>query len=118
MLQLFGFRELIRTQTRITADMESLIHIIASNNCASIKDITVVPWNISDNQLIECVRKLNQMKFPKKTITRKYYISYDPAKVSDHLSEVDWNSIYNFHDFNLALNIFMDMSSTVFNSFD
>ena len=113
MLQLFGFRELIRTQTRITADMESLIHIIASN-----KDITVVPWNISDNQLIECVRKLNQMKFPKKTITRKYYISYDPAKVSDHLSEVDWNSIYNFHDFNLALNIFMDMSSTVFNSFD
>ena len=60
--------------------MESLIDIIASNNCSSIKDITVVPCNISDNQLIECLGKLNQMKFPEKTITRKYYRSYDPAK--------------------------------------
>ena len=79
-LQLFGFTQVICTQTRITGDMESLIDIIASNNCASIKDITLVPCNISDNQLIECVGKLNQMKFLEKTITRKYYRSYDPAK--------------------------------------
>ena len=60
--------------------MESLIYTIASNNCASIKDIPVVPCNISDNQLIEYVGKLNQMKFPEKTITCKYNRSYDPAK--------------------------------------
>ena len=42
-LQLFGFTHLIHTQTRITDDMESLIDIIASNNCASVKDITIIP---------------------------------------------------------------------------
>ena len=60
--------------------MESLIYTIASNNCASIKDIPVVRCNISDNQLIEYVGKLNQMKFPEETITCKYNRSYDPAK--------------------------------------
>ena len=39
-LQLFGFTQLILTPTRITNDTESLIDIIPSNNCASIKDTT------------------------------------------------------------------------------
>ena len=49
------------------------------------------------------------MKFPEKTITCKDYRSYDPAKLSDHLPEVDWDSIYNCHDVNLALSTLMDI---------
>ena len=32
--QLFGFKQLIRTPTRIANDTESLSNIIASNNCS------------------------------------------------------------------------------------
>ena len=37
--------------------------------------------------------------------------------ISEHLSEVDWNLIYNCHDVNLAWKIFKDILSTVFNTF-
>ena len=110
-------KQLICTPTRKTNDTESLIDIIASNNCASIKDTAVVPCGIADHKLIGCLRKLNHMKFLEKAITCRYYRSYDLAKLSEHLSEVDWNLIYNCHDVNLAWKIFKDILSTVFNKF-
>ena len=64
-LQLFGFKQLTRIPTRITNDTESLIDIIASNNCASIKDSAAVPYSIADHELTGCVRK-HEMKFPEK----------------------------------------------------
>ena len=57
------------------------------------------------------------MKFLEKAITCRYYRSYDLAKLSEHLSEVDWNLIYNCHDVNLAWKIFKDILSTLFNKF-
>ena len=116
-LQLFDFKQLIHTPSRITNDTESLIDIIASNNCASIKDTAVVPYGIADYELIGCVRKLNYMKFTEKTITCRDYRSYDPTKLSKHLSNVDWDLIYNCHDVNLAWKIFKDILSIVFNKF-
>ena len=66
---------------RITNDMESLINMIASNSCDSIKYTTIVPCSITDHELIGCVKK--------KTIPCRDYRSYDPAKLSEHLSKVD-----------------------------
>ena len=42
---------------RITNDMESLINMIASNSCDSIKYTTIVPCSITDHELIGCVKK-------------------------------------------------------------
>ena len=78
--QLFGFKQLIRTPTRITNDTESLSNIIASNNCSYIKETTVVPCGIADHKLIGCVKKLSHMKFPEKTIKCRGCRSYDPPK--------------------------------------
>ena len=116
-LQLFGFTQLICTPTRITNDTESLIDISASNNCACINDTIVVPSGVADHELIGCVRKLNHMKFPEETITCRDYRSYDPAKLSQHLSEVDWKLIFNCHDVSIVWRIFNDILSTVFNKF-
>ena len=113
-LQLFGFTQLIRTPTRTTNDTKSWIDIIASNNCASIKNTTIVPCGIADHELIGCVREFNHMKFPKKAITCRDYRSYDPAKLSEHLPEGDWNLICKCHDVSLSWRIFKDILSTVF----
>ena len=103
-LQFFDFKQLIRTPTRITNGTEFLIDSwsIASNNYASIKDTIVDPCGIADHELVACIRKVNLMKFPEKTITFRDYRSYDATKLSEHLSEIDWNLIDNFHDVNLA----------------
>ena len=91
--------------------------IIASNNCASIKNTAIVLCGIRDGEHIACIRKLNHMKFPEKIIACRDYRSYYPIILSEHLSKVDWNLIYNCHYTNLALRIFIDALSTVFNKF-
>ena len=111
-LELLGFKQLIRTPARIINDMESLTDIIASNNCASIKDTAVV-----DHEFIGCVRKLNHMKLPEKTITCRNYRPYHPSILSEHLCEVDWNLIYHCNYIDFAWIIFKDILSTVFNKF-
>ena len=111
-LELLGFKQLIRTPARIINDTESLIDIIASNNCASIKDTAAV-----DHEFIGCVRKLNHMKLPEKTITCRNYRPYHPSILSEHLCEVDWNLIYHCNYIDFAWIIFKDILSTVFNKF-
>ena len=56
-LQLFSFKQLIHTPIRITNDTESLINMIASNSCDSIKYTTIDPCSITDHELIGCVKK-------------------------------------------------------------
>ena len=81
--QLFGFTQF--PPNRITSDKESLIDIIASKNCDSLKDTTVVPCGITDHELIGCLRKFNHMNFPEKTVTCRDYRMYDPTKLREHL---------------------------------
>ena len=106
MLQLFGFTQFICTPTRITNDTESM---------TDIKGTVIIPSDIVDQELTECVRKLNHTKFPEKTITCRDYRSYDPTKRSEDLSEVDWDLICNCHGVNFAWSILKNILSTVFN---
>lgn len=54
-----NFKQLINSQTRISRDSKSLIDLIAVNYPQNICDSGVVSANLSDHELVYCVRKIN-----------------------------------------------------------
>ena len=75
-----GFNQIVTKPTRITKDSKTLIDIIATIYPANITPSTVVATSLSDHDLVACVRKLNNKKYPKK-ITRRNYRLYDPNQM-------------------------------------
>ena len=59
----FSFKQLIKSATRITSSCKSLIDVICSNKPQNISTIKVIPADLSDHELIGCVRKLHHRKF-------------------------------------------------------
>ena len=117
MLQLFGFTQLIHTPTKIANDTESLTDMIAFNTVLLPRTPPSfsAAWLITN--LLDAWRNLISWSSLKKAITCRDYRSHDPAKLSEHPSEVDWDISYNSHDVHLAWNIFKDILSSVFNKF-
>ena len=66
-LQLNGFKQIIKDPTRIDGNTKSLIDIIATNNLITIRNTAVIPCGIADHDMIGCVRKvLNKRPLPNK----------------------------------------------------
>jgi len=61
--------QLVKTPTRITKELKTLIGAIMANNRSNVNSMTVVPLSLSDHDCIMCVRKINYRKTPHRTIT-------------------------------------------------
>ena len=88
-----GFTQIIDKPTRITEQSKTLIDIIATNRPENIVKSDVIATSLSDHDLVACVRKLNNRKFPKKTVRCRNYRTYDPEQMKSDLKNVNWNSV-------------------------
>ena len=77
-LAYFGLKQLITSPTRITRESKTLIDVICSNEPHNISTVKVIPAGLSNQRLIECARKLNNVKFKPRIITCRNFAKYDP----------------------------------------
>ena len=88
-----NLKQLINSPTRISKDSKSLIDLIAVNYPQNICDSGVVLTNLSDHELVYCVRKLNWRKAPAQIKTFRNYANYNPSDFRRDLEGVTWNSV-------------------------
>ena len=88
-----NFNQLINSPTRISKDSKSLIDLIAVNYPQNICDSGVVSANLSDHELVYCVRKINWRKAPAQFKTFRNYANYNPCDFRRDLEGVTWNSV-------------------------
>lgn len=86
-------KQLINSPTRISKDSKSLIDLIAVNYPQNICDSGVVSANLSDHELVYCVRKINWRKAATQVKTFRNYGNYNPCDFRRDLEGVTWNSV-------------------------
>ncbi|CAH3035497.1 unnamed protein product [Pocillopora meandrina] len=71
-----------------------------------------IPLSISDHDLVLCVRKINALKYPPKTIECRDYRYYSPKDFCESLSQINWdpvryasnvNNIFDFFNVNFKV---------------
>ena len=58
-----GFKQILNIPTRVTDQTSSSIDLIFLNDNQNISHKTVIPTELSDHDLIACVRKVNNVKY-------------------------------------------------------
>jgi exonuclease III len=101
-----GFDQLINKATRVTKDTSTLIDIILTNKKENISISNVFPIGISDHDMIGCVRKLNHRKYKPRTITCRNFTTYEPVKMNEELSAVNFDELYNCRNVNYCWEFF------------
>ena len=109
-----GFTQIIKEPTRITKDSKTLIDIIATNYPANIVSSCVTATSLSDHDLVACVRKINNKKFPAKTTHCRNYRKYDPELMKQDFASVNWIPVITASNVNDALNIFNIIVKSIF----
>lgn len=109
-----GLTQVIKKPTRITKDSKTLIDIIATNHPGNITTSDVIATSLSDHDLVACVRKLNNKKYPKKTNHCRNYQTYDAEKMRKDFENVNWIPVLTASNVNDALNIFNFMVKRIF----
>ena len=111
-----GFDQLISMPTRTTPDSSTLIDVVLSNKKANISKTDVIPFSLSDHDMIGCVRKKNHLKFESRTMTCRNYTNYDPGSLCNAISSIDLSPIYAMKDANKAWIFLRDHLIELFNS--
>ena len=88
-MSLHGFKQTVKTATRITKDSSTLIDIISTNNPTVIKETHVIPMAFSDHDMVGCVRKLNFTKFNPKQIKCRNFKNDSKEALCDSLQNSD-----------------------------
>ena len=101
-LSLYGFKQMIKSATRVTKETSTLIDLILTNNPHVIIDTAVIPISFSDHDLIGCVRKLNHQKFQPKTIICRSNRNYTKDQLIAYLRNSDWSEVYRATDVSTA----------------
>ena len=113
--RLQGYKQVIKSPTRITKDSSSLIDLIFSNKPSNLSSTAVVSASLSDHDLIGCIRKINCHKHSSRTIKCRDYRNYDSYKLVNDAYNIDWNPIYNNNfDVNAAVNYFTGQLKELF----
>ena len=92
--RLYGYDQLIKNATRITSSTNTLIDVIFSTHPVNILKTFVISADLSDHELIGCVRKLNNVKLPPKTVTCRNYKSYNVVEVQEDLQALNWPLVF------------------------
>ncbi|CAB4017794.1 Calcium-responsive transcription factor [Paramuricea clavata] len=70
--------------------------------------------DLSDHEMVGCIRKLNNVKFTPKVITCRNYSAYEPEVMKEDFRRVNWQSLYTMNDINKALEYFNDTVKAIF----
>ncbi|CAL4126382.1 unnamed protein product, partial [Meganyctiphanes norvegica] len=109
-----GFTQLINKPTRVTSTTESLIDHIYTNNKDKISQSGVIESGISDHFITFCTRKTTREILGKHTkIKMKSMKDYSKESYVDMLKELDWSTIYQERDVDIALEKFNTMITQV-----
>ena len=73
-LQLYGYKQIVKKAARVTYESSALIDLITTNNTASILGCDVFPTYVSDHDMVGCIRKINHLKFIPKIIVSELLI--------------------------------------------
>ena len=113
--KLFKIKQIIKTATRVTDKIESLIDLVFTNVPFNITMNNVYALSFSNHNLTGLNRKQNRVKTVPKTICCCNYHWYDHKKLKDDLKNADWLSVYISHSildslqaFNRILTEFFD----------
>ena len=115
-IRLQGYKQLIKSPTRVTSESSTLIDVILTNNEHVISATDTSPLNLSDHDLVGCVRKINFQKFESRTITCRNYTNYNKNKMVEDLKSKNIDAIYAIHDVNQAWRFLKSILSRVFDN--
>ena len=90
-----GYKQILKTPTRVTPTTATLIEVIQTNNPQNISYHAVIPYGLSDHDLTACVRKMNNIKYEPITIRCRDLKNYDEREINKDLLDAHWESIYN-----------------------
>ena len=110
-----GFKQLVKSPTRVTQDTSTLIDVILTTREENIAKTTVTPLSLSDHDSIGCVRKLNHQKVDPRTITCRNYSKYDPEALKRDLSLDAIEPLYRINDVNKAWHFLRNILTMLFN---
>ena len=113
-LQLNGFSQIINKPTRTTEYSRTLIDIICTTNKQVINKVDVIPTSISDNDMVDVVRKMNHFRQPSRTITCRNYTKYMPDNMRNDLKTIDWSGFFACTNINRSWDIFKSNLLAVF----
>ena len=94
LFQVQGLKQIIKSPTRITENSETLIDVIYTNNQKNITYETVVPSELSDHDMVGCVRKINSQTYKPKTIMCRNFNNYNHLNVINDVLSVNWDPLY------------------------
>ena len=107
------FSQLIKDPTRITADSQSLIDLIATNNPQNIKDSGVISAGLSDHEMTFCMRKINWQKAPPQMKIFRNYAKYDRDDFCEDLKKIDFDCSMDNTDVNELWHSFKEKFTSV-----
>ena len=105
---------MIKQATRTSKNTSTLIDLILSNNRMGISRSGDFPISLSDHDMVGCIRKLHNNKYVPRIINCRDYSSYEPQLMKEDLKTVDWSSVYNANDVNMALKYFEVIMKSIF----
>ena len=112
-----GFSQLVDKATRITHTSSTLIDLILSNRPENISTISVFTTSFSDHDMVGCVRKLNNIKYPMRSIKCRDYSKYNHENLSNDVKKINWEPVYKSSDVNSAVTYFNSELRKVFDKY-
>ena len=94
LFKLRGYKEIIKTATRIAKDSSTLIDMILTSRPDNVINVNSIISSLRDHNVFKCVRKLSNIKFNPRTIKCRDYKNYNQTTVSAELSVVNWDIVY------------------------
>ena len=112
-----GFKQIVTSSTRITKDSSTIIDLIFVNKPPHYQTVKVIATSLSDHEMVFCLRKINKMRFPDRTIKCRNYRSYEPTHILNDANEIDWSPIYNTNDVNKAVSYLQNTLTVLFDKY-
>ena len=111
---MYSFKQLINKPTRTTSTSATIIDFFFTNSTENIVNSDVFTTSLSDHDMIDAVRKINNAKFPTRTVKCRNYQNYDKKLLVNEVSLIDWMSVYKATDINVALKYFNHKPKNLF----
>ena len=110
----YGLKQIVLQATRTSNLSSTLIDLIMSNCPENISTVKVFALSLSDHDMVGCTRKINNIKYPMRTVKCRNYADYQPEKMCDDINDTDWQTVYQATNVNSALSIFNSLLRKVF----
>ena len=100
-LRIFDLKQIITEPTRVTDTSETAIDLICTSDVANVSQSGVLPWKLSEHNVILCTRKLKKCPFKgHNNVQLRIMKSYDKGVFVDKLSSLDWTKVSNDENVN------------------